>query len=70
LLALIYINLLKELIQTTEYQRLVKGNSGSALVKAYNPDNEKNLEDLKKKANLLGETVYKLFNSTSDVTVR
>lgn len=43
LLALIYLNLLKELINSSEYQRLVKGTGASALVKVYNPDNEKNL---------------------------
>jgi hypothetical protein len=44
LLALIYLNLLKELINSSEYQRLVKGAGANTLVKAYNPDNEKNLE--------------------------
>ena len=43
LLALIYMNLLKELINSSEYQRLVKGAGANTLVKAYNPDNEKNL---------------------------
>ena len=70
LLILVYINLLKELIDSKEYQSLIKGNNANNLVKVYNPDNEKNLEDLKRKAALLGETVYRLFNCTSDVTVR
>ena len=47
-------NLLKELINSSEYQRLVKGAGANTLVKAYNPDNEKNLEELKKKTSLLG----------------
>lgn len=54
LLALIYLNLLKELIHSTEYQRLVKGTGANTLVKVYNPDNEKNLDELKRKAVLLG----------------
>ena len=54
LLCLIYLNLLKELINSTEYQRLVKGAGNNALVKVYNPDNEKNMEELKKKTALLG----------------
>lgn len=70
LLALIYLNLLRELINSSEYQRLIKGNGASALVKVYNPDNEKNMEEIKRKTNLLGETIYCLFNSTSDVTVK
>jgi hypothetical protein len=70
LLILIYTNLLRELIDSKEYQGLVKGNSANNLVKVYNPDNEKNLEDLKRRAVLLGDTVHALFNCTSDVTVR
>ena len=54
LLALIYLNLLKELINSSEYNRLVKGAGANNLVKAYNPDNEKNLEEIKKKTSLLG----------------
>lgn len=70
LLILIYLNLLNDLIDSREYQNLVKGNNANNLVKVYNPDNEKNLEELKRKATLLGETVYRLFNCSSDVTVR
>ena len=44
LLGLIYINLLKELVFSKEYQNLVKGNSANTLVKVYNPDNEKNMD--------------------------
>ena len=43
LLILIYMNLLRDLIESKEYQSLVKGNSANSLVKVYNPDNEKNL---------------------------
>ena len=39
LLGLIYLNLLKEIINSGEYQRLVKGAGANNLVKAYNPDN-------------------------------
>ena len=39
LLALIYLNLLKELINSNEYQRLVLGTGANTLVKVYNPDN-------------------------------
>jgi hypothetical protein len=44
LLILVYVNLLRELIDSKDYQGLVKGNSANNLVKVYNPDNEKNLE--------------------------
>lgn len=43
LLILIYLNLLYDLIESREYQNLVKGNNANNLVKVYNPDNEKNL---------------------------
>lgn len=39
LLILIYINLLKNLIDSKEYQSLIKGNNANNLVKVYNPDN-------------------------------
>jgi hypothetical protein len=70
LLILIYLNLLRVLIASKEYQGLVKGNNANNLIKVYNPDNEKNLEELKRKAQLLGETIYQLFHATSDLTVR
>jgi hypothetical protein len=70
LLMLIYTQLLHELIASKDYQTLIKGNNANALVKVYNPDHEKNLEELKRKNTLLGETIYHLFNCTSDVTVR
>lgn len=70
LLILVYVNLLRELIDSKDYQGLVKGNSANNLVKVYNPDNEKNLEELKRRAALLGDTIHALFNCTSDVTVR
>jgi hypothetical protein len=63
-------NILRELIDSKEYQNLIKGNNANSLIKVYNPDNEKNMEELKRKAQLLGETIYRLFNCTSDVTVR
>lgn len=70
LLVLIYCNLLREVIASKEYQSLIKGNNANSLVKVYNPDNEKNLDDLRKKTQLLGETVHRLFNCSSDITVR
>lgn len=70
LLIIIYINLLKNLIASKDYQNLIKGNNANNLVKAYNPDNEKNMEDLKRKAQIISETIYKLFRFTSDTTVK
>ena len=54
LLILIYTHLLHELIASRDYQNLIKGNTANALVKVYNPDHEKNLDDLKRKNSLLG----------------
>ena len=39
LLIIIYINLLKNLIESKDYQSLIKGNNTNNLVKVYNPDN-------------------------------
>ncbi len=35
----IYFNIIKEVVNSKEYQSLVKGAGSSNLVKAYNPDN-------------------------------
>lgn len=40
----IYFNILHEIVESQAYQQLVKGVGSNNLVKAYNPDNEKNAE--------------------------
>jgi hypothetical protein len=40
----IYFNILGEVIESSTYQQLIKGVGSNNLVKAYNPDNEKNAE--------------------------
>jgi len=42
LLIEIYFNIIKEVVNGKDYQMLVKGIGNNNLVKAYNPDNEKN----------------------------
>jgi hypothetical protein len=40
----IYFNIMEEVVQSQQYQQLIKGVGSNNLVKAYNPDNEKNAE--------------------------
>ena len=62
--------LLSGIVSSSAYQNLIKGNATNSLVKVYNPDHEKQAEELKGKINLICESIYKLHGKTQNPTVR
>jgi len=66
----IYFNILREVVNSQVYQQLVKGVGSNNLVKAYNPDNEKNAEELKTRVNTISETIKLLCELSANPSIR
>jgi hypothetical protein len=66
----IYFNIMAELVQSQLYQQLIKGVGSNNLVKAYNPDNEKNAEELKNRVNSISEAIKQLCELSANPSIR
>ncbi len=59
-----------EVVQSQQYQQLIKGVGSNNLVKAYNPDNEKNAEELKGRVNSISEAIKQLCELSANPSIR
>lgn len=68
----IYFCLLRHTIEGSEYQTLVKGkNQGnSSTIKVYNPDHEKQTEEIKHKVQAISMTIAQLYHNTAAKAIR
>ena len=70
LISNVYFTLLVSILNSNAHDNLVKGNANANLVKVYNPDHEKQAEELKGKISLICEKIYDLYSSTPNTTVK
>ena len=66
----IYFNIMEEVVESQQYQQLIKGVGSNNLVKAYNPDNEKNAEELKNRINTISEGIKQLCELSANPSIR
>ena len=68
----IYFCLLRHLIEGHDYQTLVKGkNQGNSnAIKVYNPDHERQTEEIKQKIQAISMTISQLYHNTASKPIR